>query len=146
MSNREYLFRGKRIDNGEWVEGSIVHQTDLYGTKVDRYFIIDGTETEDYDIGPAYEVIPETVGEYIERNDKNGKKIFNNDIVKTKYGRLCVVYRLLSPTYNAYDLRCIETTTNISHKAPDKFDIWWSENLEVIGNVHDNPELLEVQK
>lgn len=140
MSNREHLYRGKRADNAidkeddGWVVGDLLHQVNgRMAIRVARRFgYID------------YEVIPETVSEYIEKNDKNDKKIFNNDIVKTKYGRLCVVYRLLSPVYNAYDLRCIETATNISHQAPDEFDIWRSENLEVIGNVYDNPELLEV--
>ena len=62
---REYLYRAKRKDNKEWIYGSLVHQTDFYGNKCDRYFIIDGTSTQDYDIGDEYEVIPETVGQYI---------------------------------------------------------------------------------
>lgn len=67
---REFLFRGKAKDNSEWIEGGIVHQTDFYGKKFSKYFIIDGTDTQDYDIGENTEVIPETVCQYTGFNDK----------------------------------------------------------------------------
>ena len=71
---REIKFRAKRIDNGEWVEGGILHQTDYYGDKVDKYFIIDGTYTVDYDIGEAFEVDENTVCQYTGLKDKNEKQ------------------------------------------------------------------------
>lgn len=78
---REILFRGKRKDNNEWVYGGIVHQTDFYGDKCDRWFIIDGTDTQDYDIGYEYEVISKTVSEWTGLYDKNNVRIFEGDIV-----------------------------------------------------------------
>lgn len=85
---REILFKAKRVDNGEWIEGSLVHQTDYYGDKVDDYFIIDGTSTQDNDIGYEYRVDPETICQYTGMNDKYGKKIWEHD--KCEVYRFCV--------------------------------------------------------
>lgn len=83
---REIKGRGKRKDNYEWVYGGILHQTDWYGHPVDKWFIIDGTDTEDYNIGRAYEVFEDTVGQFIGELDKNLKEIHEGDIVKTNEG------------------------------------------------------------
>lgn len=138
---REILFRGKRIDNGEWVVGGIVHQTDYYGSAVDRYFIIDGSSTQDYDIGFEYEVNPTTAGQYTGLTDKNGKKIFEGDIIEASdfsaedgYGviewdddiaRFAIIGELLACDFDNYRVP--------SH---------WGRDVEVIGNIHDNPELI----
>ena len=132
---REILFRGKRIDNGELVEGVIVHQTDFYGDSVDRYFIIDGTDTDD-NIGPAYRVHPDTVGQFTGLTDKNGKMIFEGDFVvvplsgKSAKGiveyfktDICGFVVITQPQYSNYVLQ-----KNYAY--------------EVIGNIHDNPDLL----
>ena len=89
---REILFRGKRKDNKEWVEGYLVKCDE-------RFFILPATQVNcwhfgflkkgEYIFGKFVEVIPETVGRYIGKEDKNGVKIFKDDIIKTKYGRLC---------------------------------------------------------
>ena len=71
---REILFKAKYKYDGEWKVGGIVHQTDFYGLKVDKYFIIDGTETEDNDIGYNYEVIPETVSNSLPPNSHCSKR------------------------------------------------------------------------
>lgn len=124
--NREALFKGKRIDNGEWVEGNLFIPD--YPDKPAEICI--GTNT----VRITYDVIPETVGQFIGRYDKNDKKIFENDIVKTKYGRKCVVVWFSSDKYNAWDLKPVE---NYERKAPDKYDLWNPENLEVVGNVFE---------
>lgn len=143
---REIIFRGKSEYDGEWIHGGALHQTDNYGDEVDRWFIIDGTETNDYDIGEPIRVIPETIGQYTGLTDKNGKKIFEGDIIKThgndsyviKYGEYiprnyCLARYRDKPTigFYAYDgERCFQLSTN-------------SRCYEVIGNIHDNPELAE---
>ena len=125
--NREVLFKGKRIDNGEWIEGNLFIPD--YPDKPTEICI--GTNT----VRITYDVIPQTVGQFIGRYDKNNKKIFNNDIVKTKYGRECVVVWFSSDKCNAWDLKPIG---NYECKAPDKYDLWNPENLEVVGNIFDD--------
>lgn len=72
---REILFRGKRKDNGEWVEGCLVHRSMFYGEPCDNYFILcDGEFHCDY--YNASEVIPESISEFTSLTDKNGNKIF----------------------------------------------------------------------
>ena len=139
---REILFRGKRIDNGELVEGGIVHQTDFYGDSVDRYFIIDGTDTDD-NIGSAYRVLPDTVGQYTGLTDKNGKKIFEGDIIKGKFSNYAIwadeaerafVY---GKSYKG-GYKNLMSDYLLKSSCPN--------GIEIIGNIHDNPELLEVEK
>ena len=125
---REILFRGKRKYNGEWVEG--FYYKDLWSDNA-HYIIYDGTD---------YEVIPETVGQYTGKTDKNGKNIFEGDIVYCK-SRLdnanmvvifeCGQFRMvLSENYRSYQ-------TNSGFYDINCFD------KEVIGNIHDNPELFK---
>lgn len=138
---REILFRGKRADNGEWVYGVPIKKA-LAGSH-DGYYpkIIpecDGRHQTIYSTA----IKEETLGQYTGLTDKNGTKIFEGDILKTKYGRLCKVEWVSSPCDVCWDLTPIET----KHEYADEYDLWRSINLEVIGNVHDNPELLEESK
>ena len=130
---REILFRGKSIITNEWVYGGIVHQTDFYGDIVDRYYIVDGTDTRDYDIGYSERVIPETVGQFTGLTDKNGIKIFEGDIVKGTF--------LGFPIPIEDDVFSICWQEDVAGYKANYF-----ENVEVIGNIHDNPELLETNK
>lgn len=129
---REILFRGKSVYTGEWVRGGIVHQTDHYGDTVDKYFIIDGTETQDYDIGYEYEVIPETVGQYTGLCDKNGKRIFEGDILSFETMRGTISFTVY------YDEEC-----GVWQPFGDSYCGFDPKDVEVIGNIHDSPELLE---
>lgn len=124
---REIIFRGKRLDNGEWIFGGALHQTDYYGENVDSWYIIDGTCTNDYDIGYSYAVGPSTIGQYTGLNDKNGKRIFEGDILSLRTGRPHVV-RFKDGAFILED-----------SAIPISFAI----KFEIIGNVHDNPELLK---
>ena len=74
--NRKILFRGKRIDNGEWVYG--------YYIAVFSHSIVDN-------IGVAFEVKSKTIGRYTGLTDKNGKKIFEGDILKSYYDKPGIV-------------------------------------------------------
>ena len=115
---REILFRGKRLDNGEWVEGNLfVSDTD------GRTYILAGSRT----ITIEWEVDPSTVGQYTGLKDKNGRRIFDGDILTLRGGRPRVV-RFEDGTF-------ILEYSSIQMRFANKF--------EVIGNVHDNPELLE---
>lgn len=127
---REILFRGKRVDNGEWTYGYLFK---CWG----RCYLLWGMNGDN---PIEEEVIPETVGEYTGLTDKNGKRICEGDIVssnkrKTWIGRGKVWFGngafWCGEREWAKLLRmvCLE-----------------DEQAVVIGNIHDNPELLEVEK
>lgn len=129
---REILFRGKRTDNGEWVEG---YYSNLGGNHPrilkDNIFIGKrGMVLELENI----KVLPETVGQYTGLTDKNGKKIFEGDIVRA-FTRFSEIY--VSPV--AYH----DGTFWFKNWSWTKF-LFKFEKIEVIGNIHDNPELLKV--
>ena len=121
--NREILFRGKRIDNGEWVYGQYAY---LLNARTEdgepiKHMIVDGTPF-------GQTVDPSTVGQYTGLTDKNSKKVFEGDILKwdsdeygSEYNEIC------SWDYELLDMR--------------KND--WKEWCEVIDNIHDNPDLME---
>lgn len=132
MAVRTIIFRGKRIDNGEWVYGFIVK---MFGT----YHIIDKD-----DENTAYEVIPSTVGQYTGLKDKSGKQIFEGDIVSTDIARpyLIVEFRDGCFMFNCNDggKDYYDIMLPILEDAQTEYKYG-----EIIGNIHDNPELLEVR-
>lgn len=124
------------MHDNEWICGGAVHQTDFYGDKVDRWFIIDGTDTHDNDIGEPIRVIPETIGQYTGLTDKNGVKIFEGDIVQYSGEKHIVVFETQGKTgYFGIKIDHLETW-GFCLSVPAKL-------MEVIGNIHDNPELAE---
>ena len=130
---REILFRGKQTDNGEWIEGAYSPFHLNFGEREEKPHIIIISDDEDID-GLWCEVIPETVGQYTGLTDKNGKRIFEGDIVSlVKHDGL--IYKVVYVPCR-YEL--------VNSKGVNCFvlDIYKSENIEVIGNIHDNPELL----
>lgn len=135
---REILFRGKRKDNGEWVWGFLIIRKIWSAT----IYII-RAEDNGFDIYSEYEVIPETVGEYIGLTDKNGKKIFEGDIVVCRQwiGGNIVDYAIengyVEMKHGAFGLH---RKQGYYRPFKDWFDGY---EYEVIGNIHDNPDLLE---
>ena len=128
MAEYEILFRGKRTENGEWIYGLPHYNLD---DKIE-FIIVPGK------IYPnCFKVEVETIGQFIGVLDKNKRQIFDGDIVRTKYGRICKVVWFASQL--CWDLYPLESKS----KAPDTYDLFRSENLEVIGNVYDNPEIIK---
>lgn len=131
---RDILFRGKSKDTGEWVYGSLVHQTQYYGLPVDYYHILyDGEFHADY--YGSTEVFPETVGQFTGLFDKNGKKIFEGDILKGE--------NWLHRDHNIHRVVYHEGGFYLIDKDGDPWHHDHVEDIEVIGNIHDNPELLK---
>ena len=139
---REILFRGKRCDNGEWVQGDLLHP-DLYGN---GYSIEDFTK----DKNNCFDVIPETVGQYTGLTDKNGKRIFEGDIVHLTDIRYENEWKAVVVFGNPYCQYGWGWNLQYIGKKPQiNTDILlWVEMedvqvyCEVIGNIHDNPEML----
>lgn len=136
---REILFRGKRRDNGEWVYGSLFvgFQKSYICPEAIAMYNFDGALC----LGGFVEVYPETVGQYTGMKDKNGKRIFEGDILRWtgedgETGKVIVIF-----AGGSYLLKCVE----VLDAPADLFDEFdrGGQTLEVIGNIHDNPELLE---
>ncbi len=136
------LFKGKR-ENGEWVYGFYVHCEDVSSLSSHTIYTGYADLWQGDFICEKYDIIPGTVGQYIGRKDKNKVKIFEHDIVETKYGRICEVVRVCFDTYCGWDLKPIG---KYDCKSPDKWDMWNTCNLVVIGNVFDNLDLMEEKK
>lgn len=127
---REILFRAKRVDNGEWVEGDFVsNKYILQGYRVERGFVVPYN---------TFEVIPETVGQYTGLTDKNGKKIFEGDIIKIYWRDGIATKGLIRYKSNWCRFVVVEDEVPYSLDNTTPF--------EVIGNVIDNAKLLEVEK
>ena len=137
---REILFRGKRVDNGEWIVGYLFRLSEELNP-----FIMIKNRSE------SHEVFPETVGQYTGLTDKNGTKIFEGDIVCIRYrnGEICCIGDVQF-SHGVYGAEWLGTKKNKSmvggwgqlHNLR-RFDDDIINDIEVIGNIYDNPELLE---
>lgn len=131
---RQIIFRGKRADNGEWVcDNSVLffsEKTKIYGALNEWREI---------------EVIPETVGQYTGVIDKNGKKVFEGDIIDYTWDTLCggKEHRTYVISYANNEAKFVGDCVigNPRHSLPT-FE-YIGERGEVIGNIYDNKEILE---
>ena len=135
---REILFRGKIKDDGDWEEGSLVVFTD-YDAGSKEYWIVHPGQTVDFRDDREYEVVPETVGQYTGLTDKNGEKIFEGDVVKVRQER-CDGIGVIG--YENGSFMIYVTSGNIYERT--LFEYWYNDwDIEIVGNIHDNPELLK---
>ena len=117
---RKILFRGKRIGKNEWVEGDLIHLPTGIAILANGY---------------AY-VIPETVGQYTGLKDGKGKMIFEGDVVKVKSWYVVVFED------GAFGLKAYNKINPVPLMGHMNFE-GVMKRIKVIGNIHDNPELLE---
>lgn len=137
------LFRGKRVDNGEWVYGAYYKQDMYYGDPSVKHYIITSNEHPGYDQALEYfEVKPETVGRYIEHPCYDyarlfgAQRIFEGDIIE--------VYRRIDNIGHAKPL-CVAIAVDensISENGNGRVFTQDCVQIKVIGNVHDNPDLI----
>lgn len=170
MNNR-YMCRGKRKDNGEWVEGYLIqgNKTYIATTGAINYMVVSTSYMASIEL---VEVIPETVGQCTGLKDKNGKLVFEGDVLKQKTTKEFAKFNSFKwelygiVTFGSYDYNegntgyCsvgwyIAPLKSIAIYPKDYLigDIQPGLNqedilksiypMEVIGNIHDNPELLE---
>lgn len=138
-----YLYKAKRLDNGEWVQGYYVKGLNMYDKEA--YLIFEPT-TIFYSSGETdgwSEVDPSTICQCTGLKDKNGKLIWENDIVRDKEGNCHKAF--WQNNYYQFSWICVKSDI---FQIGTKWDlyIWRSFEIAVIGNVFDNPELLESEK
>ena len=161
---REIIFRGKRIDNGEWVYGSLVNITkdNVFAGNVtsayrDRTYIISQLDVNIVEKGYSDEgceslsfhydeVDPSTVGQYIGLKDKKGKEIYHGDKLKADNDRIYDViwnhnaWRIGSKTFTKGEKRLEKIDNGDSYWIFDSTKYSNLSKLEIIGNIHDeNP-------
>lgn len=131
--NDRYLFKAKRLDNGEWVQGYYVKGLDMYDKEVHLMF---EPNTMFYSSGETdgwYKVVPSTICQCTGLKDKNGKLIWENDIVKINNSKVNVLI-----TFRDFEIIC-----TIPSEKYYKYRLEYDTEYEVVGNIFDNPELLE---
>ena len=139
--NAGYICKAKRKDNNEWVTGYYVFQrkrSGVFGQKIseldfDRHLIIDLR-------GNSHEVIPETVVRCTGLKDKNGKPIFEGDIVKDSDSGLFgeVIFATAADGFDGMTGFMVDDVDD----GFQNYNGFWH-LVKIIGNIHDNPELLQ---
>ena len=135
---RDILFKGKSLWDGKWVEGFYIHISEGEGTYDREHHYIQ----TDYkgQFGPRYEVIPETVGQYIGKCDKNGNRIFEGDILERQYGngwKERIVICFDESSFNYYN---INSKPEMGDPIDDSEYGTTVSDYKVIGNIHDKKE------
>lgn len=139
---REILFRGKREDNGEWIEGDYAEPHMKYAAN-----LFPREAGADYDEYEGIAVIHETVGQYTGLKDLSGRKIFEGDIVESRASEIQSEWKYWKVEYidGSYIFR---RDTFYRKKYKHEENLLCADQIElyglcVVGNIHDNPELLK---
>lgn len=141
-TSRDILFRAKRLDNGEWVEGYVVN----YGfTGQEKWHIVASYASDLY----AFEIDVKTICQYTGLTDKNGRKIWEGDVVKLtrNIGYNGVKGMLFEIYFNTYLCHFALTKSYTSYPRNGQHDYMTlsgrkAKDMEVMGNIFDNPELI----
>lgn len=158
--DREILFKAKRKDNSEWVKGYYQKRFDLDGSEQHLIFW-----SKSYTVWECAEIDLDTLCQYTGLTDKNGQKIWENDIVKFDDEIWSSSYTSCGMEYDSYEtenygvvgycdyyarydfVKYKYNENQVEADLHENHDIEFSEFVkehEVIGNIFDNPELLEV--
>ena len=125
MLKIDIVFRGKSKSTGEWVEGSLIGNDVIVGKIVE--FEEDYFCTEFW-----YKVDPETVGQFTGMTDKKGKKLFEGDVYSM--GEKNILYVVIFDKSQFIGKQ-------VGNRSLAGLE-YWKSDIEIIGNIHDNPELL----
>lgn len=128
---KEYKFRGKSTNSKRWVYGSLVVITERSIPEENGVWIVDL-------IGTQLSVIPESVGQFTGLTDKNGKEIYKGDIVKCIDHPTNAESGVFEVAFHTGTFVCKESMIVLRD-----FGTAWT---EVIGNIYENPELMEVKE
>lgn len=130
---REIKFRGNRLDNGEWIEDDLLRM-------LDHWFIFPDPVPEGID---KYEVDPATVGEYTGLKDRKGIAIYEGDVIRSPLSEdKTRPHRIFYHTGNAAFMGALIDRKELCYLRLDQ-DWIYKFGKEVIGNIHDNLELLK---
>lgn len=136
---REILFKAKRLDNGEWVEGNLITNERNENQKYIGYIFDERNGViEDFDL---VEVIPTTICQYTGLTDKNGQKIWENDICEMVYDGKIHIYVVV---WDKTELDFKGTNGKENYGRNFEY-LGCCEEIVVIGNIFDNADLLEVE-
>lgn len=134
---REILFKAKRIGDGKWVEGDLIKRA--HYDEVTYYIgFIEMTSLS------KAQAIPETVSQFTGLYDKNGKKIFEGDIIKLTINRSLIFSVNWVDDCGMFCLKCLSRHPRLNLEAFDTdFTTVDGDECEIIGNVFDNSDLLK---
>lgn len=151
---REIKFRGKRVDNGEWVYGNyFIDERDIEDGFIWRE--IPQIQQRYGDHYQYFDIINDTIGQYAGLKDKNGREIYEGDIIAHKGKYHTVIGQILFGKIPSNREVGGDQGFYIKwqNNGANEWDNWWrhdmyywTEQVEVIGNIHDNSELLEVSE
>lgn len=136
---REIVFRGKRLDNGEWVEGYYISSScsEIEAVIIPASSFAELNRNLRLEVDEWWEVDPTTVGQDTGLTDKNGKKIYEGDILDCGDR---ITYVSWHKGCGTWDCKFVRYKDKLCSNGIENAE--WKYRATVIGNIHDNPEML----